>query len=253
VGACAAGPPGGDAPGGENAPKPPGGATPTIVPLKACLGGGPAGAGGPGGGAATAGGATGGGGVVECLPGWFIMSIVPLNFGAAAPLMLNPHFVQVVAVSGFFVPQFGQNKVCLRGPGAFTALAMPTDAPLYATRKPARFSSFACVRGIRPLHTLSVPRGQIDRRSSPTTTQTSDRPGESTLRRSQQGGRVAALLFLRPPRGGFCDHLAAASPHPYADSRQNGRSSDGVDGVQELDGVHGGPRSEAKCSGMARN
>jgi hypothetical protein len=38
------------------------------------------------------------------------MSIVPLNFGAAAPLMLNPHFVQVVAVSGFFVPQFGQNK-----------------------------------------------------------------------------------------------------------------------------------------------
>jgi len=24
-------------------------------------------------------------------------------------------------------------------------------------------------------------------------------------------------------------------------------SGDGVDGVQELDGVHGGPRSEAKC------
>jgi hypothetical protein len=23
---------------------------------------------------------------------------------------LKPHFVQVVAVSGFFVPQFGQNK-----------------------------------------------------------------------------------------------------------------------------------------------
>jgi hypothetical protein len=38
------------------------------------------------------------------------MSIVPLNFGAAAPLMLNPHLVQVVAVSGFCVPQFGQNK-----------------------------------------------------------------------------------------------------------------------------------------------
>jgi len=38
------------------------------------------------------------------------MSIVPLNFGAAAPLMLNPHLVQVVAVSGFLVPQFGQNK-----------------------------------------------------------------------------------------------------------------------------------------------
>ena len=43
-------------------------------------------------------------------PGWFIMSMVPLNLGAAAPLMLKPHFVQVVAVSGFFVPQFGQNK-----------------------------------------------------------------------------------------------------------------------------------------------
>ena len=26
-------------------------------------------------------------------------------------------------------------------------------------------------------------------------------------------------------------------------------SGDGVDGVQELDGVHGGPRSEAKCNG----
>ena len=49
------------------------------------------------------------------------MSIVPLNFGAAAPLMLNPHFVQVVAVSGFFVPQFGQNKVCLRGRGMHPA------------------------------------------------------------------------------------------------------------------------------------
>jgi hypothetical protein len=43
-------------------------------------------------------------------PGWFIMSIVPLNLGAAAPLMLNPHLVQVVAVSAFLVPQFGQNK-----------------------------------------------------------------------------------------------------------------------------------------------
>jgi len=36
--------------------------------------------------------------------------MVPLNLGAAAPLMLNPHLLQVVAVSGFFVPQFGQNK-----------------------------------------------------------------------------------------------------------------------------------------------
>jgi len=42
--------------------------------------------------------------------GWFIISIVPLNFGAAAPLMLKPHFVHEVAVSVFLVPQFGQNK-----------------------------------------------------------------------------------------------------------------------------------------------
>jgi len=68
---------------------------------------GPAG-GGAAAGAAGAGGATGAPGFAA--PGWFIMSIVPLNLGAAAPLMLNPHFVQVVAVSGFFVPQFGQNK-----------------------------------------------------------------------------------------------------------------------------------------------
>jgi len=132
------------APGGENGPKPPGGATPTIVPLKACRAG-AAGAAGPGGGAAAGGGATGGGGTEAdfAAPGWFIMSIVPLNFGAAAPLMLNPHLVQVVAVSGFFVPQFGQNKCASEGRG-FAPLAMPTDAPLYATRKPAWFSSFAC-------------------------------------------------------------------------------------------------------------
>ncbi|MDP9148480.1 MAG: hypothetical protein M3O36_00850, partial [Myxococcota bacterium] len=53
-----------------------GGATPTIVPFN-LLGIGAA-PGGRGGGAAA-----GGGGVA---PGWFIISIVPLNFGAAAPL-----------------------------------------------------------------------------------------------------------------------------------------------------------------------
>lgn len=46
-------------------------------------------------------------------PGWFIINIVPLNFGAAA-FIANPHFVQVVAVSGFCIPQFGQNTRCLR-------------------------------------------------------------------------------------------------------------------------------------------
>ena len=103
--------------GGEKGVKPPGGATPTIVPLNAL-----AGAAGPGAGAAGPGGGAGGG-VVEAgfAPGWFIMSMVPLNFGAAAPLMLKPHFVQVVAVSGFFVPQFGQNKCASEGRGFFPA------------------------------------------------------------------------------------------------------------------------------------
>jgi hypothetical protein len=40
--------------------------------------------------------------------------------------------------------------------GALSPLAMPTDAPLYATRKPARFSSFACVGHPAPSTTLSV-------------------------------------------------------------------------------------------------
>jgi hypothetical protein len=46
------------------------------------------------------------------------MSIVPLNFGAAAPFRLNPHLEHVVAVSGFCVPQFGQNTRHLRSGGA---------------------------------------------------------------------------------------------------------------------------------------
>lgn len=46
-------------------------------------------------------------------PGWFIINIVPLNFGAAV-FIANPHFVQVVAVSGFCIPQFGQNTRGLR-------------------------------------------------------------------------------------------------------------------------------------------
>jgi hypothetical protein len=37
-----------------------------------------------------------------------------LNFGAAAPFRLNPHFLQVVAESSFSVPQFGQNTQHLR-------------------------------------------------------------------------------------------------------------------------------------------
>ncbi len=87
-----------------------GGATPTIVPLS-LLGGGPAGRGGiaPPGGA--------GGGAFEPAPCacWLDMSIVPLNFGAAAPFKLNPHLMHVTAFgSSFFVPQFGQNTATSR-------------------------------------------------------------------------------------------------------------------------------------------
>ncbi len=39
------------------------------------------------------------------------MSIVPLNFGAAAPLRLKPHFWHVLKPSSFCVPQFGQNTL----------------------------------------------------------------------------------------------------------------------------------------------
>ncbi len=43
-------------------------------------------------------------------PGFaFIISIVPLNLGDAVPLMLNPHFWQVVASSALGAPQLGQN------------------------------------------------------------------------------------------------------------------------------------------------
>jgi hypothetical protein len=53
------------------------------------------------------GGAPGGdGGGTAC---WLDISIVPLNFGAAAPFKLKLHFEHVCAPSSFFVPQFGQN------------------------------------------------------------------------------------------------------------------------------------------------
>lgn len=94
-----------------------GGATPTMVPfippgraagpLRAPPG--PA----PGAGPVAGGGALGPGGP-PLARGGFIMSIVPLNFGAAAPLRLKPHLLHVVADSEFCVPQFGQNKPHLR-------------------------------------------------------------------------------------------------------------------------------------------
>jgi hypothetical protein len=55
-----------------------------------------AGAGGAPGGAPAGAGAPAGRGTAG---GAFIMSIVPLNFGAAAPFRLKPHLVHVVADS----------------------------------------------------------------------------------------------------------------------------------------------------------
>ena len=108
--------------GGEFEPSD-GGATPIIVPLS--FGFGPAGAGaeGPGGAAAGAAGAAGAGadgpgaagppGRGTAAGAAFIMSIVPLNFGAAvAGFSAKPHFAHAVAVSRFWAPQFGQNTKC---------------------------------------------------------------------------------------------------------------------------------------------
>lgn len=90
-------PPGGPIPG----------AIPTIVPLMFGFGGAAGGA--------ACGGAAGGapGGAAGGAPGWFIINIVPLNFGAAPPLRLKPHFEHAGDVSGFCVPQFGQNTARL--------------------------------------------------------------------------------------------------------------------------------------------
>src|SRR5262245_58361179 len=87
----------------------PAGGTPTTVPASPWFGGPPGG--GIGGAPGGLGGSPGPGGAA---PGWLVISIVPLNFGAAAPLRLNPHFVHVDAVSEFCVPQFGQNTHHLR-------------------------------------------------------------------------------------------------------------------------------------------
>ena len=83
--------------GGEIAPGD-GGATPIIVAFAIDFGQGP----GPG---TPPGGAAG----LDAAIGEFIMSIVPLNLGAAAPLRLKPHFWHFMPLSSFCVPQFGQN------------------------------------------------------------------------------------------------------------------------------------------------
>lgn len=50
------------------------------------------------------------------------MSMVPLNFGAAAPFKLKPHFWHAVALSSFCVPQFGQNTLRTSGGARRTRL-----------------------------------------------------------------------------------------------------------------------------------
>jgi hypothetical protein len=73
--------------------------------------------------------------------GWFI-SIVPLNFGAAAPFRLNPHFVHVDAVSEFCVPQFGQNTHHLRQRSLATRVRLlltAEDRRAWLNHDPARF------------------------------------------------------------------------------------------------------------------
>jgi hypothetical protein len=79
-----------------------GGATPTIVPLSFDGIGAGVPSSAPGGAPAAGGGAAPGGvGGRGTPPGLFIMSIVPLNFGAAAPFKLKLHLLHVAAVSGF--------------------------------------------------------------------------------------------------------------------------------------------------------
>jgi hypothetical protein len=58
----------------------------------------------------------------------FIISMVPLNFGAAAPFRLKLHFEHVAAVSGFCVPQFGQNTRYLPAAGDGKIPRIPPQA-----------------------------------------------------------------------------------------------------------------------------
>jgi hypothetical protein len=68
-----------------------------------------AGAAAGGGGAARGAAGGGGAGGAAASAGLFIINIVPLNFGAPPAFKAKPHLVQLVVVSAFCVPQFGQN------------------------------------------------------------------------------------------------------------------------------------------------
>jgi hypothetical protein len=96
--------------GGATAPGD-GGATPIMVAFMRGFAPGPTGfgAGAPLG--VPAAGAPGRG----TIGGALTISMVPLNFGAAAPFRLKPHFWHAVALSSFCVPQFGQNTLRTSG------------------------------------------------------------------------------------------------------------------------------------------
>jgi hypothetical protein len=96
--------------GGATAPGE-GGATPIMVAFMRGFAPGPAafGAGAPLG--VPAAGEPGRG----TMGGALTINMVPLNFGAAAPFRLKPHFWHAVALSSFCVPQFGQNTLRTSG------------------------------------------------------------------------------------------------------------------------------------------
>jgi hypothetical protein len=201
-----------------------GGATPIIVPFSFGLGPaagamGPAGA--PGAGAAgAAGGAPGAGAAGAAGPpgrgtaagGAFIMSIVPLNFGAAvAGLSAKPHFAHAVAVSRFWAPQFGQNTEGYllpnsqnSGAGGRPAYTGLLELSTTTSRKPfgssfvrparpsranrsiagrstasgpcSRFVARRCKRRLEPPVTPRVPGGDAESKRKPATFQERAQP-----------------------------------------------------------------------------
>jgi hypothetical protein len=60
--------------------------------------------------------------------------------------------------------------------------------------------------------TASVSRCQIDRRSSHTTAQPTDRTGKLAFQQSQQGDDLAAFFFLTASSGGLAASLDGYSP-----------------------------------------
>ena len=122
------------------------------------------------------------------------MSIVPLNLGAAAPLMLNPHLTQVVAVSGFFVPQFGQNKDASQGAGT-PPRRQPDDSHPSYTQGASLPSSLTCDKHpFLPTNHASLGAGRCSR-----TTRSAERVSLPADReRTDAHARFAAPLDTAP-------------------------------------------------------